>query len=87
VHIDLRVGNVRASVRDLEPEDEDAVLEVFTASEDWFVAETGQPSAPGDVQSCLYVLPEGNDFEDKVLALSGQLRTGWSVTTDHSGPN
>src|SRR5258707_1120111 len=65
--LNLRVGTVAVTVRDLEPEDEDAVLDVYTASEDWFVAETGQPSAPGDVQSSYYALPEGSDVDDKVL--------------------
>ncbi|WP_405162827.1 GNAT family N-acetyltransferase [Nocardia sp. NBC_01499] len=64
---DLTVGGLSVVVRDLVPEDEAAVLEVFAASEDWFVAETGQPSAPGDVQSLYYVLPEGSDLDDKVL--------------------
>lgn len=67
MRFDLRVGNARVLVRDLEPEDEEGVLEVFAASEDWFSAESGQPSAPGDVQSSFYAIPEGNTFDDKVL--------------------
>ena len=63
----LRNGPTAVRVRDLEPDDEDAVLDVFAAAEDWFVAETGQPSAPGDVQSSFYALPEGARLEDKVL--------------------
>ncbi|MGK3208656.1 N-acetyltransferase family protein [Amycolatopsis sp. MEPSY49] len=67
MRFDLRAGDTAVVVRDLSAEDEDAVLDVFTASEDWFVAETGQPSAPGDVQSLFYALPEGSAFEDKLL--------------------
>lgn len=52
-------------VRELDPADEDAVLRIFAASEDWFVAATGTPPAPGDVQSLYYVVPEGAAFEDK----------------------
>lgn len=67
MRIDFRVGKAAISVRDLDPEDEDAVLDVFTACEDWFVAETGRPSVPADVQSALYALPAGSDVDDKVL--------------------
>src|SRR5262249_51306930 len=63
-------------VRDLDPADEEGVLAVFTASEDWFLAATGQPSAPGDVQSSFYSLPEGSDFDDKVLLV---IETGGEV--------
>jgi GNAT superfamily N-acetyltransferase len=63
----LQIGPAAVAVRDLEPADEAAVLDVFTAAEDWFVAETGQPSAPGDVQSSFYSLPEGAALDDKVL--------------------
>ena len=65
--ITLQTGPTAVTVRDLEPDDEAAVLAVFTAAEDWFLAETGQPSAPGDVQSSFYALPDGAAFEDKVL--------------------
>jgi GNAT superfamily N-acetyltransferase len=67
MRIDLIVDGHPVVVRDLLPADEPAVLAVFTASEDWFLAATGQPSAPGDVQSAYYSLPEGYDFDDKVL--------------------
>ena len=67
MRIDLSVDGHPVTVRDLEPADEQAVLAVFAASDDWFVAATGQPSAPGDVQSAYYSLPEGHEFEDKVL--------------------
>jgi GNAT superfamily N-acetyltransferase len=67
MRIDLSVDGHPVVVRDLEPADEQAVLAVFDASDDWFVAATGQPSAPGDVQSAYYSLPEGYDFDDKVL--------------------
>jgi GNAT superfamily N-acetyltransferase len=67
MRIDLLVDGHPVAVRDLEPADEEAVLAVFAASDDWFVAATGQPSAPGDVQSAYYSLPEGYEFDDKVL--------------------
>lgn len=67
MRIDLSVDGHPVVVRDLEPADEQAVLAVFAASDDWFVAATGQPSAPGDVQSAYYSLPEGYEFDDKVL--------------------
>ena len=67
MRIDLSVDGHPVVVRDLEPADEQAVLAVFTASDDWFLAATGQPSAPGDVQSAYYSLPEGYEFDDKVL--------------------
>jgi GNAT superfamily N-acetyltransferase len=67
MRIDLSVDGHPVAVRDLEPADEEAVLAVFAASDDWFVAATGQPSAPGDVQSAYYSMPEGYDFDDKVL--------------------
>ncbi|MBS2539543.1 GNAT family N-acetyltransferase [Catenulispora sp. NF23] len=67
MRIDLFVDGHPVVIRDLEPADEPAVLAVFAASDDWFLAATGQPSAPGDVQSAYYSLPEGYDFEDKVL--------------------
>jgi GNAT superfamily N-acetyltransferase len=64
---DLEVGGRQFRVRELEPADEESVLALFAAAEDWFTAATGQPAAPGDVQSLLYALPEGAAFEDKVL--------------------
>lgn len=67
MRIDLSVDGHPVVVRDLEPADEPAVLAVFNASDDWFLAATGQPSAPGDVQSAYYSLPEGHEFDDKVL--------------------
>jgi GNAT superfamily N-acetyltransferase len=53
----------------LEPQDEPGVLELFGECQDWFVAITGLPSGPGDVQSLFYALPEGKDFADKRLFL------------------
>ncbi|GAA2048857.1 hypothetical protein GCM10009839_63200 [Catenulispora yoronensis] len=67
MRIELAVDGHPVTVRDLEPADEDGVLALFIACEDWFVAATGQPSAPGDVQSAFYSLPEGSDLDDKVL--------------------
>ncbi|MYU51650.1 MULTISPECIES: GNAT family N-acetyltransferase [Streptomyces] len=65
--LNLGLGNQRIQVRDLEPRDENDVLALFGAAEDWFVAATGRPAAPGDVQSLYYGLPEGAAFEDKAL--------------------
>lgn len=59
--------NVHVRIRDLMPEDEAEVLALFDAAEEWFIAATGQPAAPGDVQSLYYTLPEGAQFDDKVL--------------------
>ena len=67
MRIEIAVDGHPVTIRNLEPADEDGVLAVFAACEDWFVAETGQPSAPGDVQSSFYAVPEGADFDDKVL--------------------
>jgi GNAT superfamily N-acetyltransferase len=50
-------------LRDAEPADEAALLALFEAAEDWFLAATGLPSAPGDVQSLWYALPEGANDE------------------------
>ncbi|MFE5737781.1 hypothetical protein [Streptomyces celluloflavus] len=52
--LNLGLGNQRIQVRDLEPRDENDVLALFGAAEDWFVAATGRPAAPGDVQSLYY---------------------------------
>ncbi|GGJ25796.1 GNAT family N-acetyltransferase [Streptomyces brasiliensis] len=54
-------------VREPGPGDEARLLELFQACEDWFVAATGLPSGPGDVQSLFYALPEGASPDDKVL--------------------
>jgi len=67
MRIEIPIDGHTVVVRDLDPADEDGVLAVFTASEDWFVAATGQPSGPGDLQSSYYSLPPGSDFDDKVL--------------------
>ncbi|MGW2569489.1 N-acetyltransferase family protein [Streptomyces sp. NPDC001537] len=55
------------TVRELRPEDEPAVAALFADCEDYFVAATGGPALPGDVQSLYYALPEGADFEQKRL--------------------
>lgn len=46
-------------IREFVPEDEQGVQALFTAAEDYFVAATGDPAAPGDVQSLFYALPAG----------------------------
>ncbi|MEU6254071.1 GNAT family N-acetyltransferase [Streptomyces sp. NPDC047043] len=55
------------TVREMRPEDEPAVAALFAACEDYFVAATGNPALPGDVQSLYYALPEGADFDQKRL--------------------
>ncbi|WP_405556457.1 GNAT family N-acetyltransferase [Streptomyces sp. NBC_01171] len=59
----------RVLLREPGPADEAALLRLFEECEDWFTAATGLPSAPGDVQSLYYALPEGADPGDKVLLL------------------
>ncbi|MDF3301939.1 GNAT family N-acetyltransferase [Streptomyces tropicalis] len=61
------VPGERVLVREPEPADEGALLTLFEECEDWFEAATGLPSAPGDVQSLYYALPEGAGPQDKVL--------------------
>lgn len=51
----------------IEPEDEAAILDLFDQCDDYFEAATGGPSAPGDVQSLFYALPDGASFDDKRL--------------------
>ncbi|WP_123788251.1 GNAT family N-acetyltransferase [Phytoactinopolyspora halophila] len=51
----------------IEPEDESDIIALFRACDDWFEAATGGPSAPGDVQSLFYSLPEGANMNDKRL--------------------
>lgn len=63
----LRLGDRRFQVRDLEAADEEDLLALFDAAEDWFTTATGQPAAPGDVQSLYYALPEGAAFDGKAL--------------------
>ncbi|MFI1717050.1 GNAT family N-acetyltransferase [Streptomyces litmocidini] len=65
--LDLEVDGRALRVRDLEPDDEPDVLGLFEACEDWFGHAFGQPAMPGDVQSLYYDLPEGAEFEDKVI--------------------
>ncbi|MFG2355793.1 GNAT family N-acetyltransferase [Streptomyces sp. NPDC048521] len=63
----IDVPGERVLVRELGPADEGPLLTLFDECEDWFVAATGLPSGPGDVQSLFYALPEGADPDDKVL--------------------
>ena len=55
------------TVRDFLPEDEPGVQALFAAGEDYFVAATGGPSTPGDVQSLFYALPNGAEPDAKRL--------------------
>ena len=63
----IDVPGERVLVRELGPADEAPLLRLFEECEDWFTAATGLPSAPGDVQSLFYALPEGAHPDDKVL--------------------
>lgn len=63
----IDVPGERVLVREPLPSDEAPLLDLFEACEDWFVAATGLPSGPGDVQSLFYGLPEGAEPDDKVL--------------------
>lgn len=51
----------------IEPEDEAGLLELFDQCNDYFEVATGGPSAPGDVQSLFYALPDGASYDDKRL--------------------
>lgn len=63
----IDVPGERVVVREPGPADEVPLLTLFEECEDWFVAATGLPSGPGDVQSLFYSLPAGAAPEDKVL--------------------
>ncbi|MFF0850332.1 GNAT family N-acetyltransferase [Streptomyces sp. NPDC003280] len=63
----IEVPGERVVVREPGPRDEVPLLTLFEECEDWFVAATGLPSGPGDVQGLFYALPEGASPEDKVL--------------------
>ncbi|MCF3133719.1 GNAT family N-acetyltransferase [Streptomyces olivochromogenes] len=65
----IDVPGGRALVREPGPADEAALLTLFEDCEDWFLAATGLPSGPGDVQSLFYALPAGAEPEDKTLLL------------------
>ncbi|MFJ3301684.1 GNAT family N-acetyltransferase [Streptomyces sp. NPDC086549] len=65
--IPIDVPGGRMLMREPGPADEARLLALFDACEDWFVAATGLPSGPGDVQSLFYSLPEGAAPDDKVL--------------------
>ncbi|MFJ9816324.1 GNAT family N-acetyltransferase [Streptomyces sp. NPDC101151] len=63
----IDVPGERVVVREPGPADEVPLQTLFEECEDWFVAATGLPSGPGDVQSLFYSLPEGANPDDKVL--------------------
>ncbi|MGW2487836.1 GNAT family N-acetyltransferase [Streptomyces sp. NPDC001606] len=63
----IDVPGERVLVRELGPADEGPLLRLFEECEDWFLAATGLPSGPGDVQGLYYALPEGASPDDKVL--------------------
>jgi len=77
-------------VRDFTPEDETGVQALLAADEDYFVAATGSPSAPGDVQSLFYSLPEGADLDAKrlLVVVCGGLVIGLvDVVLDYPEPS
>ncbi|WP_130334502.1 GNAT family N-acetyltransferase [Streptomyces sp. BK022] len=79
----------RVLLREPGPADEAALLRLFEECEDWFTAATGLPSAPGDVQSLYYALPEGADPGDKVLLLverGGEVAGLVDAVRDWPGP-
>lgn len=55
------------TVRPMLPKDEAAVSRVLAACDDYFLAATGSPALPADVQSLYYSLPDGADFDHKHL--------------------
>ncbi len=65
--MEFELPSSRHHVRDVLPSDEPGLLHLFEVSEDYFVADTGLPAGPGDVQSLLYGLPEGADVRDKQI--------------------
>ncbi|MFF8589898.1 GNAT family N-acetyltransferase [Streptomyces sp. NPDC015220] len=65
--LSVDVPGERVVVREPGPRDEGPLLTLFEECEDWFVAATGLPSGPGDVQSLFYALPEGADPDAKTL--------------------
>ncbi|MFG2571979.1 GNAT family N-acetyltransferase [Streptomyces sp. NPDC048481] len=76
-------------LREPGPGDEASLLALFEECEDWFVAATGLPSAPGDVQSLFYALPEGAAARDKVLLVvewAGSVAGVVDAVRDHPEP-
>lgn len=80
VSVEHTGGPVR--LRDLRPEDEPAVLDLFGACSDWFRAAFGQPSGPGDVQSLYYALPEGCAPDQKRLLVAETADDGVAALID-----
>lgn len=85
----IDVPGERVVVREPSPADEAALLKLFEECEDWFVAATGLPSGPGDVQSLFYSLPEGTRPDDKVLLVlerDGVVAGLVDAVRNHPGP-
>ncbi|MEU5533248.1 GNAT family N-acetyltransferase [Streptomyces sp. NPDC020362] len=85
----IDVPGERVVVREPSPSDEAPLLTLFEECEDWFVAATGLPSGPGDVQSLFYSLPPGARPEDKVLLVlerDGVVAGLVDAVRDHPGP-
>ncbi len=77
-------------LREIEPQDEAALQEVFGAAEDWFVAMTGDHAQPGDVQSLFWSAPEGVSPEDKLLLVvehDGEVAGVVDAFPGHPGPD
>jgi GNAT superfamily N-acetyltransferase len=85
----IDVPGERVLVREPGPADEAPLLRLFEECEDWFVAATGLPSGPGDVQSLFYSLPAGASPDDKVLLVlerDGVVAGLVDVVRDHPEP-
>jgi GNAT superfamily N-acetyltransferase len=89
--MEIELPSSRHRVSDVLPSDEPGLLRLFEASEDYFVAATGLPAGPGDVQSLFYGLPEGADVRDKqilvVEAPSGELVGLVDLVLHHPDPD
>ncbi|MEU9402122.1 GNAT family N-acetyltransferase [Streptomyces sp. NPDC048242] len=80
------VPGERVLVREVRPRDEGPLLRLFEECEDWFLAATGLPSGPGDVQSLFYALPPGADPEAKALLVverNGEVAGVIDAVRDH----
>ncbi|MFS4110116.1 GNAT family N-acetyltransferase [Streptomyces sp. PD-S100-1] len=85
----IDVPGERVVVRAPGERDEGPLLTLFEECEDWFVAATGLPSGPGDVQSLFYSLPEGVDPDAKslwVVERDGVVTGLVDVVRDHPEP-
>ncbi|MFJ6543783.1 GNAT family N-acetyltransferase [Streptomyces sp. NPDC003656] len=85
----IDVPGERVLVREVDPRDEGPLLRLFEECEDWFLAATGLPSGPGDVQSLFYALPPGADPAAKALLVverNGEVAGVIDAVRDHPEP-